>query len=139
VSVTLYAAGRLHQPDYTFSLSGASRVPPKALLATIALGLAAVQVPLASWMYRKLPLPGPPAPGAASRTGLPIAALFAVTVPVAGCSFYGAFAAKVLAVHSRRLPVWGLPVASGTLATVLGVLWYTPALWYHDGCQLPHV
>jgi hypothetical protein len=90
VSVTLYAAGRLHQPDYTFSLSGASRVPPEALLATIALGLAAVQVLLASWMYRKLPLPGPPAPGAASRTGLPIAALFAVTVPVAGCSFYGA-------------------------------------------------
>lgn len=35
--------------------------------------------------------------------------------------------------HSRRLPGWALPVAGGTLAIVLGVLWYTSALWYHKG------
>jgi hypothetical protein len=52
------------------------------------------------------------------------------------CFFYGAFAAKVLLVHSRRLPGWALPVAGGTLALVVGVLWYTSALWYYNGCQL---
>jgi hypothetical protein len=56
---------------------------------------------------------------------------------VAGCFFYGAFVAKVLLVQSRRLPGWVLPVAGGTLAVVVGVLWYTSALWYYNGFQLP--
>jgi hypothetical protein len=29
-----------------------------------------------------------------------------------------------------------LPVAAGTLAVVVGVLWYTSALWYYNGFQL---
>jgi uncharacterized membrane protein HdeD (DUF308 family) len=111
-------------------------------------------------MYRKLPLPGPPrrVPLAHRLTGF---VLFALTVPVAvhcliaygvqltsarvaihsvaGCFFYGAFAAKVLAVQSRRLPGWVLPLAGGTLAVVLGVLWYTSALWYYNGYQLPRL
>jgi hypothetical protein len=160
VTAALYVAGRLVQPDYAFSLFGASPVPAKSLLASIALALAAVQLLLALWMYRKLPLPGPPrrVPLAHRLTGV---AVFAVTVPVAvhcliaygvqltsvrvavhslaGCFFYGAFAAKVLAVHSRRLPGWILPLAGGTLAIVVGVLWYTSALWYYNGYQLPHV
>jgi hypothetical protein len=87
--------------------------------------------------------------------------LFAVTVPVAvhcliaygvqltsvrvavhslaGCFFYGAFVAKVLLVQTRRLPRWLLPVAGGTLAVVLGVLWWSSALWYYDGFQLPRL
>src|SRR5215471_21769457 len=52
VSAALYAAGRLHQPDYTFSMFGADPFPPKSLLATIALALAGVQVLLALWIYR---------------------------------------------------------------------------------------
>jgi hypothetical protein len=56
---------------------------------------------------------------------------------VAGCFFYGAFAAKVLIVHNRRLPGWALPVAGGTLAVLLGVLWYTSALYYYNGFALP--
>jgi Family of unknown function (DUF6529) len=63
VAAALYVAGRLHQPDYTFSLFGADPIPPKSLLATIALALAGVQVLLALWIYRKLPLvAGPPRP-----------------------------------------------------------------------------
>jgi uncharacterized membrane protein HdeD (DUF308 family) len=56
---------------------------------------------------------------------------------IAGCFFYGAFVAKVLLVQSRRLPGWVLPVAGGTLAVAVGVLWYTSALWYYHGFQLP--
>ncbi len=161
VALAIYVAGRLHQPDYTFSLFGPDPWKAKSLLATIALALAGVQVLLALWMYRKLPLV--PAPTRA----VPLAhrvngfVVFALTVPVAvhcliaygvqltsarvaihsiaGCFFYGAFAAKVLAVQSRRLPGWVLPVAGGTLAIVLGVLWYTSALWYYNGFQLPHL
>ncbi len=160
VSAALYVAARLHQPDYTFSLFGANPIPPKSLLATVALALAGLQVLLALWIYRKLPLPGPPRPVPLAHR-LTGAGVFAVTVPVAvhcliaygvqltsarvaihsvaGCFFYGAFAAKVLAVHSRRLPGWVLPLAGGTLAIVLGVLWYTSALWYYHGYQLPHL
>jgi Family of unknown function (DUF6529) len=58
---------------------------------------------------------------------------------VAGCFFYGAFTAKVLLVQSRRLPGWAPPAAGGTLAVIVGVLWYTSALWYYHGYQLPHV
>ncbi len=161
VATALYVAGRVHQPDYTFSMFGTNPIPAKSLLATIALALAGVQVLLALWIYRKLPLVGAPprpVPLAHRVTG---AVIFALTVPVAihcliaygvqltsprvaihsiaGCFFYGAFAAKVLAVHSRRLPGWVLPVAGGTLAIVLGVLWYTSALWYYNGFQLPHL
>ena len=161
VAAALYVAGRLHQPDYSFSIFGADPIPPKSLLATIALALAGIQVLLALWIYRKLPLaPRPPrrVPVAHRVTGF---VLFAVTVPVAvhcliaygvqltsarvaihsiaGCFFYGAFTAKVVLVHSRRLPGWALPVAGGTLAVVIGVLWYTSALWYYNGYQLPHL
>jgi Family of unknown function (DUF6529) len=44
---------------------------------------------------------------------------------------------KVLLVQSRRLPGWVLPVAEGVLVVVVGVLWYTSALWYYNGFQLP--
>ena len=107
------------------------------------MALAGVQVLLALWIYRKLPLAGaPPRPVPLAHRVIGAAA-FAVTVPVAvhcliaygvqltsprvavhslaGCFFYGAPAAKVLAVHSRRLPRWVLPVAGGTLVIVLSV------------------
>ena len=67
-------------------------------------------------------------------------ALFALTIPIAlhyliaygvqltsvrvavhslaGCFLYGAFVAKVLLVHTRRLPAWVLPVAGGTPGSV---------------------
>jgi hypothetical protein len=56
---------------------------------------------------------------------------------LAGCFFYGAFAAKVLLVRSRRLPGWALPVAGGILVTLAVVLWYSAALWYFHGFTLP--
>src|SRR5690242_4754885 len=53
VAAAVYLAGRLHRPDYAFSMFGADPIPPKSLLATIVLGLAVLQVLLALWMYRK--------------------------------------------------------------------------------------
>ena len=48
---------------------------------------------------------------------------------LAGCAFYGAFAAKVVLVHTRRLPGWALPVAGGLLLTAVVVAWLTSAVW----------
>ena len=162
VVAAVYVAGRLVTPDYTFGLFG--RVGPaavtlKSLLATIAFGVAIVQVLLALWMYRRLPFAGsPPRPVRLAHRIIGFA-LFALTVPIAvhcliaygvqltsprvavhslaGCFLYGAFAAKALLVHSKRLPGWALPAAGGTLAVLAGVLWYTSALWYYNGYQLP--
>jgi len=162
VTGALYAAGRLHTPNYTFSLfgqSGLAAITLKSLLASVVLGLAAVQVLLALWIYHKLPLAGrPPRPVRLTHRVLGFA-LFALTVPIAvhcllaygvqftsarvavhslaGCFFYGAFTAKVLLVQSRRLPGWTLPAAGGVLAILIAVLWYTSALWYYHGYQLP--
>jgi hypothetical protein len=117
--------------------------------------VAALQVLLALWIYRKLPLAASPVRLAHEIIGF---ALFALTVPIAlhcliaygvqltsvrvaghagRLLFYGAFVAKVLLVQSRRLPGWALPVAGGALAVVVGVLWYTSALWYYNGYRLP--
>jgi hypothetical protein len=162
VAAALYVAGRLHTPDYTFRLfghAGLAAVALKSKLATTALGMAGLQVLLALWIYRKLPLAG-----SAPRPVRPVHrvigfALFALTVPIAlhcliaygvqltsarvaihslaGCFLYGAFTAKVLLVHSKRLPGWALPAAGGLLAILVSVLWYTSALWYYNGFQLP--
>ena len=44
-AAAVYVAGRLHRPDYAFSLFGqANPYALKSRLATVALGLAAVQV-----------------------------------------------------------------------------------------------
>jgi hypothetical protein len=161
VTGVLVIAGRVHQPDYAASIfgqTGTGALAVKSWLASITLVLAAGQVLLALWLYRKLP--GLPAPGrrvarAHRLTGI---TLIAVTLPVAvhcliaygveltsfrvavhslaGCFLYGVFAAKVLLVRSRRLPGWVLPAAGGTLAAVVAVLWYTAALWYFHGFGL---
>ena len=163
VTAVLVVAGRVHQPDYSASLFGQSALGALALkswLTTVTLGLAGVQVLLALWLYRKLPLVPAPARWVAVAHRLTGIVLIGVTIPVAvhcldaygvqlssprlavhslaGCFLYGAFAAKVLLVHSRRLPRWALPVAGGTLVTAVVVLWYSAALWYFNGFRLPH-
>ena len=162
VAVALYVVGRVHTPNYNFSLFGQvalGAVTLKSTLATIAVGMAVLNVLLALWMYRKLPVVASPPRQVRLAHRTVGFALFALTVPIAvhcliaygvqltslrvavhspaGCFFYGAFVAKVLLVQSRRLPGWVLPVAGGVLAVVVGVLWYTSALWYYNGYQLP--
>ena len=163
VTAALAIVGRVHQPNYSATIFGQSALGALALkswLATVTLGLAGVQVLLALWLYRKLPFAPAPARWVGVAHRLTGVVLIGVTIPVAvhclnaygvqlsslrlavhslaGCFLYGAFAAKVLLVHSKRLPGWALPVAGGTLVTAVIVLWYTAALWYFNGFRLPH-
>lgn len=158
VTAAVYVAGRVLTPDYTFGIfgrAGLGAISLKSVLATIVFGVAILQVLLALWMYRRLPFAGsPPRPVRLAHRIIGFA-LFALTVPIAlhcliaygvqltsprvavhslaGCFLYGAFAAKVLLVQSKRLPGWTLPVAGGMLAVLVGVLWYTSAFWYYNG------
>src|SRR5437763_5392660 len=129
----------------------------KAWLASGVLALAAFQLYSALWIYGRLPGRQPGWIGTAHRASgyaalvltLPIAyhCLRAygfrdfdrrtVVHSVVGCFFYGAFAAKVIVVRSRRLPGWALPVAGGTMVTLVVVLWYSAALWYFNNFDSP--
>lgn len=162
VTVGLYVFGTQHTPDYYTSLFGetaAGTLPLKSWLGTGLLALAGVQLALALWMYGRLPRIGSAPPGVATGHRLVGAAAFLLTLPLAyhcafaygvqthvdtrvavhslaGCFFYGAFAAKVTIVRSRRLPGWTLPLVGGVLVTLVVILWYTSAVWYFDGYSL---
>src|SRR5262249_41925420 len=55
-----------------------------------------------------------------------------------GCAFYGAFVAKLLTLHSRRLPNWALPVVAGLLLTAVVGVSLTSAVWYLGTGGAPH-
>jgi len=164
IAAALYAFGTQHVPDYSgtalFGRTATDTLSLKSWLATGVLALAGLQLGLALWMYGRLPGAG----AAGLRTAnvhravgivavlvtLPIAyhCAFAYGVQtnidtrvavhsLAGCFFYGAVAAKLIVVRSRRLPGWALPLAGGTLVALVAVLWYTSALWYFDDYSLP--
>ena len=129
VAIALYVAGRLHTPDATsalFGQTGLGAVRLKSMLASIALGVAGLQVLLGAWMYRMLPLAGsPPRPVRRAHriTGF---ALFGFTVPIAAhCLItYGVqLTSPRVAVHSlagcfflRRLRRQGAPGAQQAAA-----------------------
>ncbi len=155
VSVALGVYGRLHVPAYGTlpSFGFSSNASFKAWVATVVVVLAAAQLVTALWLYGRLPgiRAAPSRLGMVHRaTGLvafvlslPVAAyclygfgfapepLSARTVvhSVAGCAFYGAFAAKVLVVHTRRVPAWAIPIAGALLLTSVVTAWLTSALW----------
>ena len=155
VAVSLGVFGRLHAPAYSaLPAFGFSSVPAfKSWLATAVVAFAAVQLLTALWLFDRLPgvrrVPGwlgnvHRASGYVAFTlSLPVAAYclygfgFApapftartLLHSIAGCLFYGAFAAKVLLVHARRAPSWAVPLAGGLLLTTVVVTWLSSALW----------
>jgi hypothetical protein len=160
----LYAFGTEHAPDYSgtalFGKTAADTLPLKSWLATGLLALAALQLALAFWMYGKLPrIAAARASTGKVHRAIGIAAI-ALSLPIAyhcafaygvrthvdarvavhslaGCLLYGAVAAKVSIVRLGRFPGWLLPVAGGTLVSLVAALWYTGALWYLNGYRLP--
>jgi hypothetical protein len=158
VAVALGVYGRLHEGNYDSlpSLGFSTAGTFKAWATSLVLLLAAGQLVTALWLYGRLPGVGraPSWLGGVHRASGLVA--FVLSLPVAayclygfgfspepfrtrtlvhslaGCTLYGAFAAKVLLVHSRRIPGWALPVAGGLLLTSVVVLWQTGAVWFFD-------
>jgi hypothetical protein len=159
----IYLFGTSHTADYSgtglFGRTAVDTLPLKSWLASAALAVALFQLTTALWMYRRIPrAPRPPRQiGLVHR--LSGAAAVLITVPVAyhcmfaygiqtfdtrvavhsvaGAFLYGALAAKLVVVHWKRLPGWMLPLAGGALVAGVALLWYTSALWYFNGSQLP--
>jgi hypothetical protein len=129
-----------------------STIAAKAWLATIVIVLALVQVTTAARMWGRLRFLPERGPAIATVHRWSGRSAFIVSLPVffhcvtilgfqtpdarvaihsiAGTFLYGVFAAKILILKDRELPGWVLPVAGATLASVLGVLWVSSALWY---------
>ena len=161
VALSLGVYGRVHDATGAriTDLGFPSLAAMKSWLATVAVTLALVQLVSALAMFGHLPgLRTTPrwVPLAHRWTGT---AAFLVSLPVAyhclwslgfqdtgarqvvhgiaGCVFYGAFATKLLALRSRRLPRWALPVIGGTLVAGLTVIWLTSALWFFTTVDFP--
>lgn len=154
VAVTVGVLAKTQQSDAPsgyFDLFFSDPIHLKAWLATGAALLGCVQLFTAAWIFRKLPLHKPPAVNFVHRWSGRLA--FVLTLPVAyhcifklgfhgdrgdrvlihslaGTAFYGAYVAKVSIVRLHRFPGWVLPVAGGTLFTILIAAWYTSALWF---------
>lgn len=157
VSVALGVYGRIHDPtgETVATLFFKDQITAKAWLATVAVLAVLVQISSALRLYGKVGSgPSPTWLGDLHRTSGTVA--FIVTLPVAyhclwsigfnadpgvnrvylhglaGCLFYGAFAAKVLVVRLKGLPGWALPVAGGLVFSGLVAAWLTSSFWFFD-------
>jgi hypothetical protein len=160
IGLGVYLFGHERTPDPTTSLFGnygPDTISLKSWLATGVLAGAFAQLVLALGIFGRLP--GTPRSGLPTVHRLVGVALVAASLPiayhcmlaygvrtfdtrvavhsVAGSFVYGAVAAKLLIVRTRRLPGWALPVAGGVVVTTVVVLWYTSALWYFDDFHVP--
>jgi len=162
VAGVLAAYAQAHPGDgqELFTLGFSGMLPMKAWLTTAATLLLLVQLMTALWMYGRLPGRSAAPPWASMLHRWSGASAFVLTLPVmfhcvwslgfatdttrtlvhsvAGCAFYGAFAAKMLALRLRGLPGWLVPVLGGLVMACLLTLWFGAALWYftRDGVPL---
>jgi hypothetical protein len=160
VSVALGVYGKAHKPTghALFYAPFPSMFAMKVWLTAGAVVLALVQLFSALRMWGRIGRgPAPAWIGPLHRTSGIIA--FLLTLPVAfhclwslgfqsidgrvlahsllGCVFYGAFVAKILTLHSKRLPGWALPWAGGLLFTALVAVGLTSAGWYFVTIGIP--
>jgi hypothetical protein len=161
VSLTLGIYAGIHDPSgraiTTFGFSGVLNM--KAWLTTVVAALALVQLASALRIFGKLGSgPAPHWVNVLHRTSGTVAVI--VSAPVAfhclwslgfstfdtrttvhsllGCTFYGAFVAKLLALKMSRLPGWALPVLGGLVFTAIVGLWLSSALWFFRNVGFPN-
>ena len=163
VSLLFGVYASVHDPtgETTIALFFSNTVGMKVWFTTVALAFAMLQVLTALRLYGKVKIPTtfPPWLGDAHRLCGTLAFIFSLPVAfhclwsfgfestssqtrryvhsVAGCLFYGAFASKVLAVRTKRLPGWVLPVIGSVTFTLLVVLWTTSSLWFFRNRAFP--
>jgi len=157
IALSLGLYGRLHTPTGVTidPIRPQDLLLVKSTLTSIGAGLALLQLLSALGLYRRGPMTGPPPNwlGPVHRWSGTVA--FVATLPAAyhclwslgfqttttrvlihsllGCAFYGAFATKMLALRSKSVPGWALPLAGATVVTLLVAIWLSSALWYFAG------
>ncbi len=157
LALSLGIYGRLHTPTGVAidPIRPENMLAFKSVTASLAAGLALFQLLSAWWLYGRRPFSSgsPSWLGPAHRWSGTVA--FVASLPAGyhclwslgfqttdtrvvihsllGCAFYGAFAAKMLALRSQRLPGWAIPVVGATVVTLLVGLWFSSALWFFTG------
>ncbi len=163
VALAIGTYGRVHTPTgqgiYAYGFPAV--LPMKAWFTTGAFVLAIVQLLTAMRMWGRLPLPRTMPTWFPTLHRWSGTVAFLLTLPVAyhclwslgfqdattrqlvhgvaGCAFYGAFTTKLLALRSKRVPGWSLPILGGTLVVGLTVLWLTSSLWFFTNVGFPGV
>jgi hypothetical protein len=161
VSVSLGVYGNVHDPTgkSLVTLFFTATINLKVWFATIAVSLAIVQLTSALKMYGHLGKGfGPKWLPRVHRASGTLAFLFAIPVAyhclwalgfqtssgvrvlvhgLLGCFFFGALAAKVLVVRSKRMPKWALPVLGGAVFAALIGIWMTSSLWFFTTVEFP--
>lgn len=161
VTVVLAVYARTHTPAgrplFTLGFSGMLQM--KVWLATVVVVLVLVQVATAAWMWQRLPGAGTAPSWVAPVHRWSGASAFVVSLPVAfhciwalglatsdarvlahgiaGCLFYGAYAAKMVGLRLARAPGWLLPVLGGAVFATLIVAWLTSAIWFFTRSGVP--
>ncbi len=161
IAVALGVYAKVHTPAgrplFTLGFSGMLQM--KAWLSTAAVVLLVVQLITAMWMWGRLPgvRSAPPWGAVVHRWSGSIA--FVLTLPVAfhclwalgfgsvsarvvvhsvaGCMFYGAYAAKMLGLRMRDSPGWLVPALGGSVFGLLVLTWLTAALWFFTRSGVP--
>jgi hypothetical protein len=161
VGVGLGAYAKIHTPAGRpiFLLGFSGMLQMKTWLSTLAVALLLVQLITALWMWGRLPRAGTPPGWVTPVHRWSGSVAFVVTLPVAfhclwalgfgsssprvivhsvaGCAFYGAYAAKMLGLRLRGLPGWAVPVLGGTVLGSLVIAWLTAALWFFTRSGIP--
>jgi Family of unknown function (DUF6529) len=161
VAVALGVYAKAHtpagRPIFTLGFSGMLQM--KAWLTTAVAALIVVQLATALWMWGRLP--GARAAGnavalvhrwsgtAAFVVSLPVAfhcmwalgfgtgSTRVIVHGIAGCAFYGAYAAKMLGLRIGGLPSRTLPILGGVVVACVVLLWLTASLWFFTRSGLP--
>ncbi|HJQ41946.1 MAG TPA: DUF6529 family protein [Jatrophihabitantaceae bacterium] len=161
VAVALGVYGRAHDPALKplFLVGFSGMLQMKTWLATTALVFVFVQLTSALWMWGRLPFAGTAPSWLPTLHRWSGAIAFAVSIPVAlhclwslgfatgstrvvvhgvaGCAFYGAYAAKMLGLRLRGMPGWTLPVLGGLTLAAFVTVWLTSALWFFSRSGVP--
>lgn len=159
LAIAVYA--KAHHPALRplFLVGFSGMLQMKTWLATVAVALVLVQVLSALWMWGRLPgVRSSPrwltpvhrwSGTVAFVVSLPVAVHcvwslgFVTTTPrvllhsILGCTFYGAYAAKMLGLRLRGMPGWLVPVLGGLTFAVFVLVWLTSALWFFTRSGLP--
>ena len=161
VAVSLGVYARVHnaagRPLFTLGFSGMLQM--KVWLSTAAGAFLIVQLLTALWMWGRLPGAGEARPWTSVLHRWSGSIAFVITLPVAfhciwalgfgtadsrviihsvaGCLFYGAYAAKMLGLRLPGSPGWLLPVLGGTVLATFVIAWLTAALWFFTRSGVP--
>lgn len=159
VGLGVYAHARTPAGRPLFTLGFSGMLQMKTWLTTAAAALIVVQLITALWMWGRLPgirhCPGwvapahrwsgstafvltlPPAFHCLWALGFGTGSTRVVAHGIAGCAFYGAYAAKMIGLRIKGLPSRTIPVIGGLALASFAVIWLSAALWFFTRSGLP--